>query len=133
MTHVLNRAAVIACGIARTIVACAPRPRSSFGRLLGRGAQATMLLAAASLFRSPTVRAAAPDLDAKGYRRAVAPREWSFPRDHGRHDGFKTEWWYFTGHLRDASGRRFGYQFTIFRSALTPRPATRPSAFAATD
>ncbi|HUR54702.1 MAG TPA: lipocalin-like domain-containing protein, partial [Gemmataceae bacterium] len=49
----------------------------------------------------------------------LQPRTWSFPRDHGRHDGFKTEWWYFTGHLRDSSGRRFGYQFTIFRSALT--------------
>src|SRR3954470_16432109 len=67
------------------------------------------------------------------FGQVLGPRTWSFPRDHGRHDGFKTEWWYFTGHLRDASGRRFGYQFTIFRSVLTTRPATRPSGFAATD
>src|SRR5690242_9158775 len=51
----------------------------------------------------------------------LQPRTWSFPRDHGRHDGFKTEWWYFTGNLREKStGRRFGYQLTFFRSSLVP-------------
>jgi predicted secreted hydrolase len=67
------------------------------------------------------------------YHQALSPREWSFPRDHGRHDGFKTEWWYFTGHLRDGSGRRFGCQFTIFRSALTATPVPRESGWAVTD
>src|SRR3954468_253095 len=65
---------------------------------------------------------------------AVAPRDWSFPRDHGRHDGFKTEWWYFTGNVRDAGGRVFGYQLTFFRSAFAPPPpTTRPSPWAMTD
>ena len=41
--------------------------------------------------------------------------EWSFPRDHWGHDGYKTEWWYFTGHL----GERFAYQFTIFKIGLS--------------
>ena len=59
-----------------------------------------------------------------GFERAVHPREWSFPRDHGRHDGFKIEWWYFTGNLRDASGHLFGYQLTFFRTAFAPRPPT---------
>src|SRR5947209_5825305 len=69
-----------------------------------------------------------------GYRQVTQPRAWSFPRDHGRHDGYKTEWWYFTGHLREKStGRRFGYQLTFFRSAMTPAPATRPSPWAMTD
>lgn len=63
------------------------------------------------------------------FQQAVQPRAWAFPRDHGRHDGFKTEWWYFTGNLRDAAGRRFGYQLTFFRSAFAPSPATRPSAW----
>ena len=64
----------------------------------------------------------------------LAPRTWSFPRDHGRHDGFKTEWWYFTGNLREkGTGRRFGYQLTFFRSSLAPKAATRPSAWAAHD
>ena len=46
--------------------------------------------------------------------------EWSFPEDHWARAGYKTEWWYFTGHLESKSGRRFGYQFTIFRVGLLP-------------
>jgi predicted secreted hydrolase len=41
----------------------------------------------------------------------------AFPRDHGSHPEFKIEWWYLTGHLFAADGRRFGYQATFFRSA----------------
>src|SRR3954451_10577160 len=68
------------------------------------------------------------------FRQAMEGREWSFPRDHGRHDGFKTEWWYFTGNLREKStGRKFGYQLTFFRSSLIPQPTTRPSPWAAND
>jgi predicted secreted hydrolase len=64
----------------------------------------------------------------------LQPRTWSFPRDHGRHDGFKTEWWYFTGNLREKStGRRFGYQLTFFRSSQVPNATTRPSPWAAHD
>jgi predicted secreted hydrolase len=44
----------------------------------------------------------------------------TFPADHGAHPGFKTEWWYLTGLLEDASGARFGFQFTVFRSELEP-------------
>ncbi len=46
-----------------------------------------------------------------------------FPRDHFPHFDFKTEWWYFTGNLRDASGRRFGYQITFFRQGIRPPSA----------
>src|SRR5437762_5562885 len=68
------------------------------------------------------------------FEQAVGPREWSFPRDHGRHDGFKTEWWYFTGNLREkTTGRKFGYQLTFFRSAFVVPGATRPSAWGMTD
>jgi predicted secreted hydrolase len=45
---------------------------------------------------------------------------YEFPRDHQPHPGFKTEWWYFTGNLRTAEGRRFGYQLTFFRQGLRP-------------
>lgn len=49
---------------------------------------------------------------------------WSLPRDHWARDGYKTEWWYFTGHLKSEDGRRFGYQFTFFRVGMLPqRPA----------
>jgi predicted secreted hydrolase len=57
---------------------------------------------------------------AEGFSRAFAPREFVFPADHGPHPAFQTEWWYFTGNLATAAGRRFGYQLTLFRSALAP-------------
>ena len=51
-----------------------------------------------------------------------------FPRDHGSHDAFRTEWWYVTGWLRTASGEELGFQVTFFRTR--PDIDTRnPSAF----
>lgn len=44
-------------------------------------------------------------------------RVFTFPRDHGSHPEFRTEWWYITGHLDAAAGRRFGFQVTFFRQA----------------
>jgi predicted secreted hydrolase len=58
--------------------------------------------------------------DTTGYRRAETVRDFTFPRDHGPHPGYKTEWWYLTGNLETPEGRKVGYQFTIFRVALTP-------------
>jgi predicted secreted hydrolase len=43
-----------------------------------------------------------------------------FPRDHGAHFDFRTEWWYVTANLEDEGGRRFGAQLTFFRSGLGP-------------
>ncbi|MCB0277061.1 MAG: carotenoid 1,2-hydratase, partial [Calditrichaeota bacterium] len=68
------------------------------------------------------------------YLKALQPRTFSFPGDLGPHPGFKTEWWYYTGNLTADNGRRFGYQFTIFRSALMPPSQvenSRPSQWAA--
>lgn len=62
--------------------------------------------------------------DTTGYWRADEVRPFEFPADHGPHPGYKTEWWYLTGNLHDEGGRRFGYQLTIFRIALSP-PETR--------
>jgi predicted secreted hydrolase len=58
----------------------------------------------------------------EGFLRAERPREFSFPADHGPHDGFRTEWWYVTGNLAavDDPGRKFGFQLTFFRNALSP-------------
>jgi predicted secreted hydrolase len=58
--------------------------------------------------------------DTSGFERAVEARNWQFPRDFGSHPGFQTEWWYYTGNLQAENGRRFGYQFTIFRRAILP-------------
>jgi predicted secreted hydrolase len=40
-----------------------------------------------------------------------------FPRDNGAHPGFRTEWWYITGHARSGE-REFGFQLTFFRSRI---------------
>jgi predicted secreted hydrolase len=37
------------------------------------------------------------------------------PRDLYAHDGTQTEWWYYTGHLRTQSGRRFGFELVFFK------------------
>ena len=51
---------------------------------------------------------------------ANAPYRFEFPRDHGAHFAYQSEWWYFTGHLRAEDGHRFGYELTIFRFGLRP-------------
>lgn len=40
----------------------------------------------------------------------------SFPDDHGSHDEYRTEWWYFTGWLETESGEPLGFQITFFRT-----------------
>ena len=65
--------------------------------------------------------------DDEGYTRALAPRAFRFPEDHGPHPGFRNEWWYFTGHLRSGDGRRFGFQLTLFRIALAPPDPGAPA------
>ena len=57
---------------------------------------------------------------------------WSFPQDHWVHSGYRTEWWYFTGHLSSKQNpqRRFGYQFTLFRIGLQPEPSPLDSRWA---
>jgi len=67
---------------------------------------------------------------AEGFARATAPRRFAFPEDHGSHPDFRTEWWYLTGNVATASGRRFGYQFTLFRNALAAEVPTRESGWA---
>ena len=75
----------------------------------------------------------APSQDISGFTRAIDPWDWQFPRDYGPHPDFRTEWWYYTGNLATAAGRRFGYQFTIFRSALSPLATESMSEFRTND
>lgn len=61
-----------------------------------------------------------PETDISGFAQAIDPWDWEFPADHGAHPDFQTEWWYYTGNVATDDGRRFGYQFTIFRRAISP-------------
>ena len=62
------------------------------------------------------------------FRPAMAGYRYEFPGDHGSHPAFRTEWWYYTGHLRTKNGRQFGFELTFFRRAVPPdRVKTQPS------
>jgi predicted secreted hydrolase len=71
-----------------------------------------------------------PAAGAGVFRPALPGYTFSFPRDHYAHDDFRTEWWYYTGHLRAAAGEEFGYQVTFFRSGIAEARAN-PSRWAA--
>jgi len=68
--------------------------------------------------------------DTTGYPKAEQPRPMRFPADHGPHPEYKHEWWYVTGQLETEGGRRFGFQFTIFREAVSPQAPDSPSSWA---
>jgi predicted secreted hydrolase len=63
------------------------------------------------------------------WKRVTAPRKWSFPRDFGAHPEYRTEWWYFTGNLRDRAGNRYGYQLTFFRQGIRSQLPTPANAW----
>jgi predicted secreted hydrolase len=85
---------------------------------------ASSLLAVVPGFASDTAEEF--QLATEGYR-------YAFPRDHGAHEEFRTEWWYYTGQLTAKDGRPFGYQLTFFRRGM-PRDQTKtlPSQWAVT-
>ncbi len=61
-----------------------------------------------------------PQADRTDFQQALPGFQFQFPRDHGTHDQFRTEWWYYTGHLTSSTGRPFGYQLTFFRRGVSP-------------
>src|SRR2546430_2232711 len=61
------------------------------------------------------------------WKTALPGWKYIFPRDHGPHPEFKTEWWYFTGNVRATDGHELGYELTFFRRGMRP-PAERDSA-----
>ena len=66
---------------------------------------------------------------AQDYAQAKPGVELQFPRDHGSHPQFRTEWWYLTGRIKDTRGGKLGIQITFFRNR--PRVAEdNPSRFA---
>ena len=64
---------------------------------------------------------------------APAPQAIVFPKDAAPHDAL-TEWWYFTGHLRDQTdGHEYGFEFTIFQVRRQDAAAGHLAHFAVTD
>src|ERR1700676_4781518 len=52
------------------------------------------------------------------YRDALPDYRYEFPRDHFNHPDFRTDWWYYTGNVQTADGRRFGFELTFFRQGV---------------
>ncbi|MCW5848550.1 MAG: carotenoid 1,2-hydratase [Anaerolineae bacterium] len=65
-----------------------------------------------------------------GFARVTEPRQFVFPRDHGPHPEYRTEWWYYTGNLDSADGEHLGFQLTFFRQAIAPEMGARASDWA---
>ena len=67
------------------------------------------------------------------FRLATVGYQYAFPRDHGAHEEFRTEWWYYTGQVTAKDGRPFGYQLTFFRRGMPhDQVRTLPSQWAVT-
>ena len=98
--------------------------RSLTWRLIGSATGITLI--------SAPLWATEPELTSQPiFNQALPGYEYVFPRDHGSHDTFLTEWWYFTGHLLSSEGERFGYELTFFRRALEdPQVWRNPSRWA---
>ncbi len=113
------------------------------GRMKNRGVKilgwlmGLLLLSACTPLSRPATQVASANVVAalsgpthQGFARAMAPRPLVFPRDHGAHPEYQTEWWYYTGVLEDEAGHLFGYQLTFFRTALEPDMPARSSDLA---
>ena len=59
-------------------------------------------------------------LHSSDFAPALPGYDFQFPRDHGSHDEYRSEWWYYTGHLRTENGRRYGFEVTFFRVGVVP-------------
>lgn len=87
--------------------------------VLGRSSLAVIGFCAAVLHSSLSL--AAPPV---AYQVPQPSIKVTFPRDHGAHPEFRTEWWYLTGHLVRKGmdpfkdGADFGFQITFFRRGV---------------
>ena len=109
-------------------------PTGRVPRALGLIVVAVVLAACGQgpILANPTVpRPSAPTPTAVASR-AADPVAVVLPRDDRPHDRL-TEWWYYTGHLRDSGGGRWGFEYVIFRAERGSFPVSWASHLALTD
>jgi predicted secreted hydrolase len=82
------------------------------------------ILLASSILHLPS------SIYADDFKRALPGKTFSFPRDHFSHPEFRTEWWYYSGHLNDQQKRSYGYQLTFFRTGLKRETKNQKSKWA---
>jgi len=93
-----------------------------------------VLLAACSgpiLANPPAARPVAPP-EPPATSRPPDPQPVILPADDAPHNRL-TEWWYYTGHLRDARAGRWGFEYVIFRAERGGFPVSWASHLALTD
>jgi len=78
-------------------------------------------------------RAASVNSARSSFQLGLPGYKFSFPKDHGAHPQYQTEWWYYTGHLQAQDGSKFGYELTFFRYALTDKIPSGRSKWAVRD
>ena len=83
-----------------------------------RGIRLVMVVTAALAFDLALASGSNPP--SPPFQSATAGYRYEFPRDHGSHPSYRTEWWYYTGHLRSKTGRSFGFELTFFRRGVQP-------------
>ena len=101
--------------------------------ILGWGAYALTRPSEAVEVRASLSVSDALNMDNSGFESVTGPRRFAFPEDHGPHPEYALEWWYYTGNLQDAEGRRFGYELTFFRRGIGSAETSRTSEWAAED
>ncbi len=69
------------------------------------------LVTALFIFRAPTPAA---------FEQATANRPVSLPGDAAAHFNVTTEWWYYTGFLNGADGKRYGFELVFFKAFAPP-------------
>jgi predicted secreted hydrolase len=65
---------------------------------------------------------------AQTWQPALPGYHYQFPQDHFAHPDYQTEWWYYTGNLHTADGRRFGFELTFFRQGVSRAAVASPWA-----
>src|SRR5262245_7095622 len=70
-------------------------------------------------FISPALADDAP------FRQVTGDYALTFPRDHGAHRDFETEWWYVTGHIKDDENATFGFELVFFRVGMRQDPGLK--------
>jgi len=112
------------------------RPRGALGHPVVILAIAASLVtgcaAGAPILANPTAPGPVVPSTAPTPQAVADPIPVVLPRDDGPHDRL-TEWWYDTGHLRAADGRRFGFEYVIFRAERGAFPTSWASHLAITD
>jgi predicted secreted hydrolase len=87
------------------------------GKAEGRRQKAEVIVFFLSAF---CLQPSAFSLQPSAFKPALPGYQFEFPRDHGSHEEFRTEWWYYTGHLLTAGGRRYGFELTFFLVGVVP-------------